>query len=145
MCPVCIVDPKDIATPDPLRHRVPATFLPELARGTFDLGDADEPTNSYSFGKPAEFFQLRYVGKCQCQSGYVGIITADKLGKAGPAWDWEAFRRGIDQETLVFPDEASGFLFAGPVVQSNSVSVFKHEEGGEVDGLLITSDVEEMD
>lgn len=142
---MCIVDPKDSAPANPLSLRVPTAFLLSIAWGTFELGDADEPTNSYSFGKQAEFFRLKFVGKCRCQSGYVGLIPSERLRETGAELEWEGFREGVDRETLGFPHEASGYLFAGPVVQSDSVSVFKHEEGGEIAGLLITSDAEELD
>ncbi len=136
---VCILDPKDSAPPDPLRIRLPTALLPRIAQGTFELGDADEPTNSYSFGERAELFQLKFVGKCRCQSGYVGLIAAESLkGRRKAPWDWEGFRAGVDRETISFPHEASGFLFAGPIVHSDSVSVFKHEVGGKVAGLVIT-------
>jgi hypothetical protein len=142
---VCIVDPRHSDADTAVRIQTPTSFLPDIAKGSFELGDADEPTNSYSFGKHAEFFKLKFVGKCQCQSGYVGLIASESMGGARAALDWEAFREGVDQETISFPNKDTGFLFAGPVVHSDSVSVFKFEEGGRVAGLLITSDAEELD
>lgn len=126
-----------------MRLEIPASFLPEIAQGTFELGDADEPTNSYHFGKQAEVFDLIYCGKAQCKSGYVGVITKERLQQSNPSWT--ELKDKIDMETISFPDNQSGLEFAGPVVQADSISVYKYEEAGQIKGLVLSSDVEEMD
>lgn len=141
---VCVVDAKSGSSEDAVRLKVPTTFLPRLAQGTFELGEGDEPSNSYSFGQKAEFFQQTFSGKCLCQSGYVGIRLArssrDVLQK-----DWTELREKIDREVVTFPDAESGLLFAGPVVHADSVSVYKVTESGDITGITLTADTEELD
>ena len=128
-----------------VRMQVPQDFLPKIAEGTFELGDGDEPTNSYSFGERAEFFQITFSGKCLCQSGYVGIKMTNAVQASCTEAEWVKLKGRIDEELIQFPDEESGLLFAGPVVQASSMSVYRFVEAGKVSGLVLNADVEEVD
>ena len=141
---VCIADAKSGSLENAVRLEVPKTFLPKIASGTFELGEGDEPSNSYSFGKKAEFFEQTFSGKCFCQSGYVGIKLA-KSPRNVREKDWTELREKIDKEIISFPDAESGLLFAGPVVHADSVSIYKIMESGDITGLTLTADVEEVD
>ena len=141
---VYILDPRHHDTGEAVSLQVPASFLPKISQGAFELGDADEPTNSYQFGKKAEIFELTYTGKAQCKSGYVGIKTIESI-KGSTKLAWPDLKDRIDKETVSYPDSVSGLLFAGPVIQADSISVYKLEEAGAVIGMVLTSDVEDMD
>ena len=147
---VCVVDPRQLlqeldrmaAVAEAVRIRVPTHFLPEIAAGVFELGDSDEPTNELRFGKPAEFFQYTFVGRCSCPSGYVGLIPVAEVSRS--SGDWSTLQNLVNVDSPHFPDKETGFLFVGPVIQADSVSIYKYEEGT-LRGLLISSDAEEMD
>ena len=124
--------------------KVPKGFLPRIAEGIFELGEGDEPSNSYSFGKKAEFFEQIFSGRCQCRSGYVGVKLAEAIENVSEN-KWAALRERIDKELISFPDAESGLLFAGPVVQADSVSVYKSTESGIITGLTLSADAEELD
>lgn len=138
------MDARASSLKDAVRLEVPESFLPKIAQGTFELGEGDEPTNSYSFGKKAEFFEQTFSGKCFCKSGYVGIKLADSSETVSEK-DWTKLRERIDKELISFPDAQSGLLFAGPIVQADSVSVYKIVEAGKVAGLTLSADAEELD
>ena len=141
---MCVVDAKSSSLENAVRLEVPKTFLPKIAQGTFELGEGDEPSNSYSFGKKAEFFEQTFSGKCFCQSGYVGIKLAESKVDVSRK-DWAKLRERIDKDSISFPDSESGLLFAGPVVQADSVSVYKVMESSKITGITLTADAEEVD
>ena len=168
-----------------IRLKVPNSFLTELSRGVFELGDADEPMNHWRFGKPADIFELDYVGKCSIASGIVGVIGAKELLDMSSAESWQHLQELVDNASDTFPAAKSSFMFAGRyapteqqhyqclpkptmrcpacihiepfwlwdmkhasvyrVVQSDTVSIYTYKEGGEIKGLQISSDAEELD
>lgn len=142
---MCILDPAYKGADAGVYLKVPPAFLSQIAKGTFELGEGDEPTNMYTFGRKAEFFQQTFHGTCSCQSGYVGFKLAENLKNTPTDQQWAKLRARIDTDQLNFPDQDSGLLFAGPIVQASTVSVYKLLGGGRVAGLLLHADVDGAD
>ena len=127
--------------------RVPITVLPLLSQGQQELSDMDDPMNTWLFGKRGELFQYRFAGSHAVASGMTSILVRDeleKLRKAKPAVDWAAFMR-MHNEGIHYPNPDLPFLFAGNIVHSESASVYELSEGGLLQGLMLTSDAEELD
>lgn len=72
----------DAAPPKSVTLTVPPALMPALSRGALELGDGDDPMNSWAFGRRGEIFEYRLVGVAATRSGYVGLITAAALAAA---------------------------------------------------------------
>lgn len=139
------MDPGVLKPQDFLRLRVPDSLLPEIAAGTSELGEDDEPANIHHFGTTAEIFQMKYIGQIACPSGYVGIFDTEKTANGRADADWTRIRSQLDHGSAHFPDTKTGCLYAGHVLHSDSASVYKYEQDGAIRGLLIASNTEEVD
>ena len=83
-CAVLVIDPQLVLDPAQLppdvqpaavRLIVPEALVPALSAGRHQLGDADEPQNSYVFGEVAEIFEYDFVGPVSTGSGFVSLIA----------------------------------------------------------------------
>ena len=76
--PQLVLDPAQPpadAQPAAVRLIVPEALVPKLSAGRHQLGDADEPQNSYVFGEVAEIFEYTFVGPVSTGSGFVSLIA----------------------------------------------------------------------
>lgn len=76
--PQLVLDPAQPpadAQPAAVRLIVPEALVPKLSAGRHQLGDADEPQNSYVFGEVAEIFEYDFVGPVSTGSGFVSLIA----------------------------------------------------------------------
>ena len=76
--PQLVLDPSQPpadAQPAAVRLIVPEALVPKLSAGRHQLGDADEPQNSYVFGEVAEIFEYTFVGPVSTGSGFVSLIA----------------------------------------------------------------------
>lgn len=136
---------------------LPKTFLPKLSEGQFQLGEMDDPGNSWVFGQEGELFEQKLLGSHKVTSGFTSIITAeafDELQRGAdasihmklPSWsDFTKFATGHDVQ-WPHPQLQSLFLFAGTMVESDMASVYQNPSSGEsVTGLVISTNAESID
>lgn len=56
---------------------LPHAFLPQLSEGAFQLGEMDDPGNSWVFGVEGDLFEQKLLGSHKIVSGFTSIITAE--------------------------------------------------------------------
>lgn len=131
-------------------------LLPVLAAGgKLTLGDMDDPMSFWTFGPPAEVFQLAFCGTHTVVSGWTCLCKTEDLEKAIRGdlvtISWKEFSRLAANEggqRLINPVARHGglpLLFAGRVLDCPSASVFKLDRRGAVEGLTIANDFESID
>lgn len=129
---------------------IPQALIKTLHQAHFELGDTDEPLNSWAFGqRREEVFLYRLVGQHRTQSGFTSIIPLDLLnsviqGRVSglPSWgEVHGMMRasGGRGAHLKAPSLKHPFLFAGRMVESDVASVYTLTEQNQVVGLLISS------
>ncbi|KAK9823022.1 hypothetical protein WJX81_007936 [Elliptochloris bilobata] len=157
--PQLVLDPAQPLTEDKpaaVRLIVPEALLPALSSGRHQLGDADEPQNSYVFGEAAEIFEYDFVGPVSTGSGFVSLIARGAYedlrreqrdgSSRWPSWAAAArlLREGAD--ALEWPRADLPFLFAGSILEADKVQVYVKNDGAKnVMGVMVASDAEELD
>ncbi|KAL0036173.1 hypothetical protein WJX79_006824 [Trebouxia sp. C0005] len=60
---------------------LPRAFLPNLSDGQFQLGEMDDPGNSWVFGEEGELFEQKLLGshKAQCPTSDYNILLMESL------------------------------------------------------------------
>lgn len=117
-----------------------------------ELGDADDPMNSWRFGESAELFSYSLVGMHPTMSGFTAILpraALEALAKssevAQPGWDalCGVLRQGSPGGRVPLLPPGSPFLFAGTVLDAPSAAVYVLKRSGAVTGMLISSEAAE--
>ena len=135
---------------------VPKAFLPQLAEGIFQLGEMDDPGNSWVFGEEGELFEHQLLGSHKIESGYTSIITAEAFDEmqrgANDALKlklptWSDFVRIVTDDYVEWPHPQlqTLFLFAGTMVESDIASVYRNPASGILKGLVISTNAESVD
>eukprot|EP00877_Chromochloris_zofingiensis_P015236 jgi/Chrzof1/9967/Cz04g22080.t1 len=124
---------------------VPLRFLPALSQGHHELGDMDDPMNSWYFGKHADIFQYQFVGSHVTMAGYSSIIKSDHLkeiysGQKADLPSWEQFKKQFSKGKMKFPCKNPPLLFAGYMVDTSEVAVYKLVEQQQIVGVMISSE-----
>lgn len=114
-----------------------------LMAGRQELGDTDDPHNSWTFGETGEFFQYSYVGDHSCASGWTSIITHQELLKLGRSQHRPRFEDLLiameSSKTARWPVDGFPFLFAGKILEAPSASVWTLKKGSKLTGLMVSS------
>ena len=136
---------------------IPHQFLPQLSKGTFLLGEMDDPGNSWVFGEEGELFEQKLLGSHRIDSGYTSIITAeafDELQQGAKESlqlklpSWSDFVKIVTDDPVEWPNPKLQplFLFAGTMVQSDTAHVYRSPASGpSVRGLVISTSAESVD
>lgn len=136
---------------------LPTAFLTKLSDGQFQLGETDDPGNSWVFGEEGELFEQKLLGSHQVESGFTSIITAEAFDKLQQGADdsvrsklptWSEFTKIVtgDNARWPYPQSQPLFLFAGTMVESDMASVYRNPASGEaVTGLVISTNAEGVD
>lgn len=172
-----ILDPKILFSKDPAQqiasgwqHRdcanaaapyvpvtVPRTFLSKLTEGHFQLGDMDNPGNSWIFGEEGELFEQKHLGSHTVDSGFTSIVTAEAFAEIQrgpkdvvqlklPTWEQFTDIMSGDEVTWPNPQLQPLMLFAGRMVESDTASVYRNPSSGDnVTGIVITTSADEVD
>eukprot|EP00884_Botryococcus_braunii_P009445 jgi/Botrbrau1/18501/Bobra.0072s0080.1 len=118
---------------------VPKTFLGVLERGAeHELGEADDPMNSWIFGKRGEIFELRFVGTIPCQSGYACATSGSPTDWSSLEADlpWSTLKQKID-DGLALP---SPIIWAGKILETPEASIYvKMSSEASIEGIKVTS------
>jgi len=126
--------------------KVPKSFLPVLSQGRNELGDMDDPMNNWYFGTQGEIFQYRLIGTHLTKSGYSSILLKDELdaivekGRTAGLPRWKDFLEDLQEGRTKFPSPRHPFLFTGLMVDTAEAAVYQLKEGGEMKGVLISSE-----
>ncbi|KAL0026617.1 hypothetical protein WJX77_011135 [Trebouxia sp. C0004] len=112
---------------------LPRAFLAKFSDGQFQLGEMDEPGNSWVFGEEEAFDAM--------QRG-----PDDTVRMNLPTWsDFTKIVTG-DDITWPHPRLQPLFLFAGTIVESDTASVYRNPaSGASVTGLVISTHAEGVD
>ncbi|KAL0055462.1 hypothetical protein WJX82_000727 [Trebouxia sp. C0006] len=112
---------------------LPRAFLPKLSVGQFQLGEMDDPGNSWVFGEEEAFDEMQRGAddnvrmKLPTWSDFTKIVTGDDL-------------------TWPHPQLQPLFLFAGTIIESDTASVYRQPaSGASVTGLVISTNAEGVD
>lgn len=136
---------------------LPRAFLPNLSDGQFQLGEMDDPGNSWVFGEEGELFEQKLLGSHKVNSGFTSIITAEAFDEMQRGADdnvkmklptWSDFTKIVtgDDVTWPHPQLQPLFLFAGTIVESDTASVYRNPASGAcVTGLVISTNAEGVD
>lgn len=131
--------------------------MKELSNGQFELGDMDNPGNSWVFGKAGELFEQKLLGSHAITSGFTSIVTAEAIDEMqhGPEGSvqmklptWEQFKDIIHDDNVEWPHPQLQplLLFAGYMVESDIGSVYQNPaSGNNITGLTISTSSEEVD
>lgn len=136
---------------------VPKAFLPQLSEGIFQLGEMDDPGNSWVFGEEGELFEQKLLGSHSIESGYTSIVTAeafdemqrgakDSLRLKLPPW--AEFTKILTDDYVEWPHPKLQplFLFAGTMVESNMASVYRNPASvASLKGLIISTNADSVD
>ena len=136
---------------------LPIAFLTKLSDGQFELGEMDDPGNSWVFGEEGELFEQKLLGSHKVESGFTSIITAEAFDNLQPGADdnvrlklpaWSEFTKIVtgDNVRWPYPQSQPVFLFAGTMVESDMASVYRNPASGDaVTGLVISTNAEGVD
>lgn len=136
---------------------VPRSFLNHLSDGQFQLGDMDNPGNSWVFGEDGELFEQRLLGSHTIESGFTSIITAEAFNEIqhGPKGalqlklpSWEQFKQIVYHDDVKWPHPQLQplIIFAGHMIESDTGSVYRNPaSGSHLAGLTISTSSEEVD
>lgn len=136
---------------------VPHEFLSQLSQGTFQLGEMDDPGNSWVFGEEGELFEQKLLGSHKIDSGYTSIITAqafDEMQRGAKKSlqlklpSWSEFVQLVTDDMVEWPNPKLQplFLFAGTMVQSDIANVYRQPASGpSLRGLVISTSTESVD
>lgn len=132
---------------------VPSAFQSQLSKGEQELGEGDNPENSWFFAKKGELFEYTFRGSFPVISGYASLIHSREIRsfqedgykpKSG-WWTWDEFKRHF-RDDMPFPQgQHFPVLFAGRIVEAASASVFSIGQGPNIQGLQLAGDSEELD
>eukprot|EP01023_Acetabularia_acetabulum_P069200 TRINITY_DN9971_c0_g1_i1.p1 TRINITY_DN9971_c0_g1~~TRINITY_DN9971_c0_g1_i1.p1 ORF type:complete len:186 (-),score=19.90 TRINITY_DN9971_c0_g1_i1:127-684(-) len=143
--PFLLMDPFKDEAKTMVPIRVNPNFVPLFDKGEFELGEFDDPMNSWYFGKKAEIFQYKFLGSHKVVSGWSGIICESvlqewKKGKEViPRLNLQQFNKHLDE---IQNFQNTPLIFAGRVVDCSQASVYKLGSNGETSGIMIQSDFE---
>ena len=136
---------------------IPHKFLPQLSQGTFQLGELDDPGNSWVFGEEGELFEQKLLGSHKIESGYTSIITAEAFDEMQRGANeslqlklpsWSEFVKIVTGEAIEWPHPKLQplFHFAGTMVESNIANVYRNPASGSLlTGLVISTNAEGVD
>ena len=172
-----VLDPKILFSSDPSEHitaslqdrqsnsvaalyvpvTIPRKFLPQLSEGTFQMGEMDDPGNSWVFGEEGELFEHKLLGSHKIASGYTSIITAEAFDEMQRGANeslqlklpsWSDFVKIVNGDMVEWPNPKLQplFLFAGTMVQSDVANVYRNPASGpSLRGLVISTSAESVD
>jgi hypothetical protein len=97
---------------------------------------------SWTFGKGGEFFQLHFVGKFPCTSGYACVADGcpQKLPAQPQGPTWDDLRRDIEQQVPL----PAPLLWGGYILEAAGAAVYVKRSGGEIEGVTIVSADEDV-
>ena len=136
---------------------LPHAFLPQLSEGAFQLGEMDDPGNSWVFGEEGELFEQKLLGSHKIISGYTSIITSeafDEMQRGAKESlqlklpSWSEFVKIVTGDSVAWPSPKLQplFLFAGRMVESDVANVYRNPAAGSVvSGLVISTSAESVD
>lgn len=136
---------------------VPQKFLSQLSSGVFQLGEMDDPGNSWVFGEEGELYEHKLLGSHKTDSGYTSIITAEAFDEMQQGSNesvqlklpsWSEFVRIVTGDMVEWPHPRLQplFLFAGAMVQSDVANVYRNPASGALlKGLVISTSAAEVD
>ena len=136
---------------------LPRAFLPKLSVGQFQLGETDDPGNSWVFGEEGELFEQKLLGSHKVNSGFTSIITAEAFDEMQRGADdnvrmklptWSDFTKIVTGDDLTWPHPQLQplFLFAGTIIESDTANVYRQPaSGASVTGLVISTNAEGVD
>lgn len=136
---------------------IPRSFLSKLSCGAFQLGDLDNPGNSWVFGEEGELFEQKLLGSHTVESGFTSIVTAEALSEIRTGFQgelqlklpsWEQFKSIVHDDNTQWPHPCLQpvFLFAGHMIESDTGSVYRTPaSGSRMTGLTISTNSEEID
>lgn len=136
---------------------VPQKFLSQLSNGMFQLGEMDDPGNSWVFGEEGELYEHKLLGSHKIDSGYTSIITAEAFDEMQQGSheslqlklpSWSEFVRIVTGDVVEWPHPRLQplFLFAGAMVQSDVANVYRNPASGALlKGLVISTNAAEVD
>lgn len=130
-----------------VKLHISAGLAGQLAsQAKFELGDSGDPANNWVFGPAAEVYEYKFAGSFACPSGVAGVLTPESWNawKQDPkkeSENWGKFKRQLEKG-LEFPSPLYPFLWAGPVIEAATASIFASADGSRV---LLSSGVEEAD
>ena len=136
---------------------IPHNFLSQLSKGMFQLGEMDDPGNSWVFGEEGELFEHKLLGSHKIVSGYTSIITSEAFEKLQEGSNerlqlklpsWSEFVRIITGEMVEWPHPKLQplFLFAGAMIESDVANVYRNPACGSwLKGLVISTSAEGVD
>lgn len=125
--------------------KIPKSLSLELPRAKHELGDFDEPLNSWVVGESDEIFRYRLVGEHLVKSGFTSALPLTLLQSISegrvtglPSW-LEVENRIKSIKGLRLPSLTVPFLFLGRIIESDTASVYALGPKGQETGLLITA------
>jgi len=159
---VCILDPRSVLEPSAWKDlisdlnqggtnglvttvkQVPDDLARLIPQGRYELGEGDDPLNSWVFGQPAELFQHKLIGQHKTQSGYTSVIERRLLasicsGQVHGLPSWLEAKILLDGRRRL-PCLRLPFLFAGLILESEAASVYQwFSQEGIMQGLMVSS------
>ncbi|DBB06426.1 TPA: hypothetical protein ACH3X1_011986 [Trebouxia sp. C0004] len=136
---------------------LPRAFLAKFSDGQFQLGEMDEPGNSWVFGEEGELFEQKLLGSHKVNSGFTSVIAAEAFDAMQRGPDdtvrmnlptWSDFTKIVTGDDITWPHPRLQplFLFAGTIVESDTASVYRNPaSGASVTGLVISTHAEGVD
>ena len=137
--------------------KIPHKFLPQLSKGAFQLGEMDDPGNSWVFGEEGELFEHKLLGSHKIDSGYTSIITAEAFDEMQQGAteslqlklpSWSEFVKIVTCDMVEWPNPKLQplFLFAGTMVQSDIANVYRNPASSpSLRGIVISTSAESVD
>lgn len=176
-CAVYVLDPKILFNKSPIQKiaelwkkresrgsaapyvslRIPRQFVKQLSQGQFELGDMDNPGNSWVFGQEGELFEQKLLGSHAIESGFTSIVSAEALDELqSDSQDavrlklptWEQFKQIVHDNDVTWPHPQLQplIIFAGHMIESDTGSVYQNPaSGSNITGLTISTNSEEVD
>ncbi|GAX74467.1 hypothetical protein CEUSTIGMA_g1916.t1 [Chlamydomonas eustigma] len=159
---VCFLDPRSVLEPSrwtdlssDLKQggaaglvttvKVPDVLARLIPQGRYELGEGEDPMNSWVYGRPAELFQYKLIGQHMTQSGYTSVIEQKLLasicsGQVTGLPSWLEAKMLIDGKRRL-PSLRLPFLFAGRILESEAAAVYQwSDQQGVMQGILLSSE-----
>ena len=125
--------------------KIPRDLSLELPRAKHELGDFDEPLNSWLVGASDEIFRYRMVGEHQVKSGFTSALPLTLLrsiseGKVTGLPTWlEVEIRIKSAKGLRLPSVTVPFIFLGRIIESDTASVYTLGLKTKETGIMVTA------
>jgi hypothetical protein len=125
--------------------KIPRDLSLELPRAKHELGDFDEPLNSWLVGATDEIFRYRMVGEHQVKSGFTSALPLALLrsiseGKVTGLPTWlEVEIRIKSAKGLRLPSVTVPFVFLGRIIESDTASMYTLGLKTQETGIIITA------